>query len=64
MGFSLYGMPDGPEREEPDDNARPIRVSTRRGARVAPQQSSILQAGKEKNSMERKEGEDEIDERA
>ena len=30
MGFSLYGMPDGPKKEEPDKRVRPIRVWCRR----------------------------------
>jgi hypothetical protein len=57
MGLSLSGMPDGREEEEPDDNARPIRLSTRRGARVAPQRCPILQAGKKKRNIKANGGE-------
>ena len=45
------------KKEEPDDYARPIRLSTRRGARVAPQRCPILQAGKQKRTTKAKGGE-------
>ena len=57
MGLSLSGMPDGREEEEPDDYARPIRLSPRRGARVAPQRCPILQAGKKKRNIKTNGGE-------